>query len=150
MRGVMIATVALTAGLCPPLASAADPVSGPQPGTTVAQFLPLNVTGPDAGDKCCLVCKYGANPVAAVFARDLTPELAQLAQKLDDATVRNADHKMGSFLVLLTDDIKQEGKLRELADDHRLKKLVLAVDAAAGPDGYDLARDAEVTVLLYV
>jgi hypothetical protein len=55
MRSTLLAVVcSLTAGLSPPLA-AAEPKSGPQPGTTVASFSPLNVTGPDAGDRQCLV-----------------------------------------------------------------------------------------------
>jgi hypothetical protein len=33
----------------------ADLKSGPQPGQTVPTFNPLNVTGPDAGEKQCQV-----------------------------------------------------------------------------------------------
>jgi hypothetical protein len=76
--------------------------------------------------------------------------LTGLVKKLDDATAANAEHKLGSFLVLLSDDDKQEGKLRELADAKKLKHVVLALDNPAGPDGYDLTQDAEVTVVLYV
>jgi hypothetical protein len=76
--------------------------------------------------------------------------LTGLVKKIDMATSDNAEHRMGSFLVLLSDDDKQDGKLRELADTEKLKHVVLALDNPAGPEGYDLAKDAEVTVVLYV
>ena len=48
---------------------AADVKSGPQVGSTLpGPFEPLNLNGPDAGDECCLFCKYGNNPVVMVFA----------------------------------------------------------------------------------
>jgi hypothetical protein len=85
-----------------------------------------------------------------VFARDLTPTLTGLVKKIDDATIANADRRMGSFVVMLSDDDKLEGKLKELAEGQKLKKVVLTIDNPAGPDGLDIAKDADVTVVLYV
>ena len=55
-------------------AVAAEPLqSGPQAGQKVpGPFKPLHATGPDAGQQLCLVCKNGANPVAMIFARNVS------------------------------------------------------------------------------
>jgi hypothetical protein len=42
-------------GLVAALGVGADLKSGPEPGKSVPAFHPLNVTGPDAGEKRCLV-----------------------------------------------------------------------------------------------
>src|SRR5215208_988440 len=91
----------------------------------------------------------GNSPVAAVFAREITPGLTSLVRKLEQAASDNADAKVGAFVVLLTDDEKAEEKLKELAEKEKLKKVVLMVDNPAGPKGYNIAKDADVTVLLY-
>ena len=58
--------------------------SGPQIGEDVpGPYHPLNVTGPFAGQKKCLFCQHGANPVAVVFAREVTPQVAELIKKLE-------------------------------------------------------------------
>ena len=58
---------------------------------------------------------------------------------------------MGSFVVMLTGDAdKMEAELKKLADKEGLKKVVLTIESPAGPSGYNIAKDADVTVLLYV
>ena len=110
-----LAVVAL--GLCLPLVYAQDKlVSGPQVGTDVpGPFHPLNVTGEAAGKKKCLYCAYGEAPVAVVFARDLTPQVASLIKQIDATTVKNKGKDMGSFAVFCSDDEKLEAKLKEFA-----------------------------------
>jgi hypothetical protein len=75
--------------------------------------------------------------------------LTGLVKKIDETTIKNADAKMGSFVVMMSDDDKLEGKLKELAEEQKLKKVVLTIDNPSGPDGYDIAKDADVTVILY-
>src|SRR5215218_8156583 len=89
----------------------------------------------------------GNVPVAAVFAREITPGLTSLVKKLEQATAEGK--KVGAFVVLMTDDDKAEAKLKELAEKENLKKVVLMVDNPAGPSDYKIAKDADVTVLLY-
>ena len=73
-----------------------------------------------------------------------------LVKKLDEATGKNKDAKMGSFVVMLTDNKdKMEAELKKLDEKEKFQKIVLAIDAAAGPDDYNIAKDADVTVLLY-
>ena len=124
--------------------------SGPQAGQEVpGAFHPLNVTGAAAGKKNCLYCSNGGNPVAMVFAREATPEVAKLLKKLDAATVKNAKKEMGSYAVFCNDKDGLDKALEKLATEQKLTKLVLSIDNPAGPKEYKIAKDAEVTVLLY-
>jgi hypothetical protein len=130
-------------------ASAADPISGPQVGDKVVPFHPLNCTGDHAGEKYCLVCKNGPNPVAVIFARQVTPELTRLIKRIDEATDKNKERSMGSFVVLLSDSDNLEKKLKELARKERIQHCILTIDDPEGPKDYNIAPEAEVTVLLY-
>jgi hypothetical protein len=125
--------------------------SGPAAGQKLpGPFHPLNVTGEDAGKKACLYCKNGDNPVAAVFARNADdPNLQKLIKALDAATEANAKAEMGSFVVYLSADETLETKLREQAKKADLKQIILSIEPPEGPSKYNIAREADVTVLLY-
>jgi hypothetical protein len=142
-----VAAVALVAGF----AVAAELKSGPQTGEKVpGPFHPLNINGEDAGKKACLYCKNGPNPVAVVFARTADDAAtAKLLKKLDEATGTHTKCEMGSYAVFLTDDDKAEQKLQGLVKNQDLKKLIVSVDNPAGPEKYNISKDADVTVLLY-
>src|SRR5438309_9188466 len=74
--------------------------SGPQEGEMVpGPFHPLNVTGAKAGQKNCLFCQNGENPVAMIFAREVSEPLTKLIKEIDAATAKNTDCSMGSFVV---------------------------------------------------
>jgi hypothetical protein len=79
----------------------------------------------------------------------VTPTLTSLVKKIDEAAVKNASDKLGSFAVILSDDDKLEASLKELAKKEELKKIMLGIDNPAGPDGYEIAKEAEVTIVLY-
>src|SRR5262249_18914308 len=124
--------------------------SGPQPGQTVpGPFHPLNVTGESAGEKACLYCKNGTNPVAMIFARQVGDNLTSLIKKIDQCTEKNKDAKMGSFVVFLSDSEDLAKQLKELAEKEAIKNTVLSIDTTAGPQAYKVAKDADVTVVLY-
>jgi hypothetical protein len=143
----------LLAACCPAIeAQAADNAwqSGLQSGDEIlAIFEPLNVTGPYAGEPHCLVCENGANPVVMVFARRLTEPVIRLLAKIDAATAKHRAHDMGSFAVFLDDDEQLAARLKQTAEKQSLQQIVLATDSPAGPDGFKLAAEAEVTVVLY-
>ena len=84
-----------------------------------------------------------------IFAREITGPLTSLVKKIDEATAKNSDASMGSFVVFLSDDEGLEKKLKSLAKTEKIKDTVLAVDNPAGPRGYEIAKDADVTVVLY-
>ncbi len=122
--------------------------SGPQAGEELAgPFHPLNINGKSAGKKFCLYCANGGNPVAMVFAREASADLEKLVKKLD-AAVGKAE-KAGSFVVFCSSEDGLEAKLKKMAKDADLKKVVLSIDNPAGPEGYKVAKEAEITVVLY-
>lgn len=131
--------------------SAADPlVSGPRVGERIpGPFNPLNVNGPSAGQKRCPVVHCGPNPVVLVFARKLSPPVIDLIKQLDETAVKHRDAQLGAYVVFLGEVEKLEKELAAFAKKEKVQKVVLAIDAPQGPAKYALARDAEVTVILY-
>ena len=85
-----------------------------------------------------------------VFARDVSDKLTSLVKKIDAATAKNSGCSMGSFVVFCSDAEKLEDKLKELAKKEKIKNTVLTIDNPAGPRGYSISKNADVTVLLYV
>jgi hypothetical protein len=146
---IVVFVLALTAALGG-VVLAEPVVSGPQVGWQVpGPFHPLNVTGPDAGEKVCLYCKNGANPVAAVFAREITPGLVALVKKIDAATAAHRDDHLGSFVTFLSDAPELPATLKQLAQNEQIQSTILATFASGGPPSYKIAADADVTVILY-
>ena len=84
-----------------------------------------------------------------MFAREVTPGLTSLVKKLEAATATHADQKFKAVVILLSGDDKAEARLKELAEKEKLKNVVLAVESPDGPGQYNIARDADVTVLQY-
>ena len=131
-------------------ALAAEPLrSGPPVGEELpCSFEPLSINGPNAGEKTCILCEYGSDPVAMVFARQLTPTLERLIARLEGAADKHAG--LGSTVVFLSDDPKLVEQLRQLARKQGLKHTVLRILKPDGPPGYNLAREADVTALLFL
>jgi hypothetical protein len=84
-----------------------------------------------------------------IFAREVSGPLTSLVKKIDAETVKNKDAKMGSFVVFLSDDEKLEKTLKDLSEKEKLEKIALAIDSPRGPEGYEIAKDADITVVLY-
>jgi hypothetical protein len=140
-----VAALALLTGL----SLAADLKSGPQEGEKLpGAFHPYNVNGDSAGEKHCLYCDNGDNPVAMIFARELTPELTKLIKAIDRATVKEKG-KRGSFVVFLGDKDILEPKLKNVVEKEKIERCILSIDSPAGPERYNVARAADVTVVLY-
>src|SRR5262245_57342853 len=84
-----------------------------------------------------------------VFAREISDPLTSLVKKLDAAAAKNKDAHMGSFFVFCTDQEGLEAKLKEFVDKEKIEKVVLTIDNPAEPSRYKIAKDADVTVVLY-
>src|SRR5262249_14585376 len=112
------------------VALAADLKSGPQAGEKVpGPFHPFNVNGEDAGKKACLYCKAGDSPTVAIFANSADdPVLRKLIAAVETETAKNTKADLNSFAVFCSDDVKLEGKLKELSEKAKLKNLVLAIE----------------------
>jgi len=87
-----------------------------------------------------------------VFTRSLTDELASLVKQIDAQVAKNSSKRMKGFVVLLTDDADAaEGQLKAFAKKHGIKNMPLTIfDGIAGPPNYQIAKDAEVTVNMWV
>jgi hypothetical protein len=136
--------------------------SGPQVGGFLpGAFHPYNATGEHAGRPHCLVCEHGLQPTVLVFAREpvaADSPLANLLKGLDAAAEKHKAAGLGGFAVFLTDETENIDSRRALlkklqdladADSMKLKHIGLALDRAAGPENYNVNKEAEVTVLLY-
>ncbi len=87
-----------------------------------------------------------------IFAREITDPLTSLVKKVDATNKEQVEKgkKMGSFVVVLSDDEGMEKKLKGLAEKEKLEKTWLLLDNPTGPPDYKLAKSADVTVILYV
>jgi hypothetical protein len=84
-----------------------------------------------------------------IFAREVSDPLTSLVKKIDAATAKNSDAKMGSFVVFCSDDEDLGKKLKDLAEKEKLDKIALTIGDKSGPEGYNIAKDADITVVLY-
>ena len=87
-----------------------------------------------------------------MFARDLTDDLASLVKQLDAIVAKNDEKKMGGFLVLLSENPDaDEGKVKQFAEKHGIKKMPLTIfEGVAGPPEYKIAKEAQVTVHMWL
>jgi hypothetical protein len=144
LLAVVISVAANSAGAAEPLKS------GLQAGEKITTiFEPLNLTGAHAGEPYCLICENGLAPVAMLFAREVSDELLTLVGKIDEATAKHRAKQLGSFVVFLSDKEGLSQQLAEAAKKRGLKHIVLSIDAPAGPEGFKIAADADLTVVLY-
>jgi hypothetical protein len=132
-------------------ATAAQPLkSGLQPGSKITTiFEPVNITGEHAGEPYCLICENGLSPVVMVFARDINEPVLKLATQLDEATAKHRDKELGSFVVFLNEQESLAKRAAEAAKSRGLKRIVLSTYGSDGPEGFDVAQDADLTVVLY-
>jgi hypothetical protein len=111
----------------------------------------------------CLISEYDIDPVVMVFARgiDDNAALQQLLKDVDATIDRNRKvMRLRAFVVFLYDDLtnlveqddKREElakKLEKLADDLKLRSVVLTISCKADLDKYRLPDDAALTAVLY-
>jgi hypothetical protein len=84
-----------------------------------------------------------------IFAREVSGPLTSLVKKIDAATAKNSACEMGSFVVFCSEAEGLEKQLTELAKKEMLKETILAIDSPDGPNKYKIAKEADVTVVLY-
>jgi hypothetical protein len=148
---IRVPTLAVWMILVSAPAFAAEPLkSGLQAGEKITNiFEPLNVTGPFAGEPHCLVCENGLNPVAMIFAREVNEPLVKLLAKIDKATEKNRDVELGSFVVFLSEKEGLKEQLENVAKKQGFKQIILSTFDPAGPEDFKVAKDSDVTVVLY-
>ncbi|MEK6258404.1 MAG: hypothetical protein AABP62_07260 [Planctomycetota bacterium] len=127
--------------------------SGLAKGTGVPAFNVKDVTGPNKdGDELCYRCRYGAQPVVTIFAKEMTDEVAALTKALDGVVAKNRDQKMAGFVVLMTDNAeKGAASLKAAAEKNKIEQLPLTTfDGTEGPKGYKINPKADITVMMWV
>jgi hypothetical protein len=110
----------------------------------------------------CLVTEYDLDPVVMLFARNLEENAAfrDLLTKIDAAIDRNPAVRMRSFVVFVSDDIanvvadddkrvEAAKKIQKVADDLKLKNVVLTLASKSDVAKYALDDAAALTAVLY-
>lgn len=154
MKKVLTPVLALVVASSAAMAVAAekaDVKSGLKKNAFVGAFNVKDVTGPSKGKSLCYRCQFGGRPVVSIFTRSIDDKVASLIKDIDKQVGANGDKQMKAFVVLLTDDPDAAEKtLTDVAKKNGIKNVPLTVfDGIAGPPGYKLKKDAEVTVLMW-
>ena len=128
--------------------------SGPQAGATIpGPFHPLIIHSPrdpiHVGTRRDMgVEGFGARPVVMIFARGLSDAQASLLKKIDAKLAQNKEMR-GLVVWLSAVDDELPDNVKGLARKQQIKHLVFSMDDVAGPKGYNVAKDAELTIVLY-
>jgi hypothetical protein len=87
--------------------------------------------------------------VVCVVARTTTGPLTSLVKQIDAEIAKKPQLK--SFLVVLTDDeARTASALKKLAEDQKIQNVPLTlIESLAGPPVYQIAEEAEVTVMMW-
>jgi len=128
--------------------------SGPQPGATVpGPFHPIIVHFPKdpifVGKRMEFVEEgFGPRAVVLIFARALSEPQTYLFEKIDAKLAQNRDMR-GLVVWLSSHDDGLPEKLKDLGRMQKLNHLVLTIHDVAGPKAYNVAKEAELTIVLY-
>ena len=148
---IRIATCLL---LLPSFAFAADNpcVSGPRVGQRPGPYSFVLCTGDQRGKSHCYICETADRPAVIVFARSLSDPLAKLVRGLDRALADHKKAELRAWVTFLQEDQNTfDAEVVRWARKHAVRSVPLGVfEDLDGPPSYRLARDADVTVLLYV
>lgn len=132
--------------------------SGPTVGTLPRVFYVKDCTGKFTKEiKTCYRCNYGPRPVVSVFARELDQDTIKLLQNLDKTVAahakseKNGAKQLAAFFVMVTDNPDAaEARIKRMQRKLKLKNVPLTVfDGSKGPAGYQLGREAAVTVSMW-
>src|SRR5262245_30077507 len=132
---------------------AEDPcVSGLAPGQKPGPYTFVVSTGKERGQLTCFICETGDNPAVIVFARTPSKELGELVTGLDKAVSDPKNAPLRGWVTFLSaDQPKMDPQVVEWGKTHAVKSIPLGVfEDPDGPPSYRLAKDAEVTVLMFV
>lgn len=126
--------------------------SGLPEGKSVPAFYVTDVTGPSAGKSLCYRCRYGARPVVTIFTHKVDENIESLVAQIDKKVGDNKSARMAAFVVVLSDKPKDEvSHLKEVAKKSGIKHTPLTTfENAEGPAEYELSKDAETTVMMWV
>ncbi len=136
---------------CLAMVCGSDPcVSGVPVGQRPGPYSFLVATGPERGQQTCFICAQDEKPTAVVFARSLTPQLGKLLAKFDAETPNRKDDGFKAWMTLAAATADLDGLARWSQEQGLSAVPVGTFEDADGPPAYKLAKDADVTVMLFV
>jgi hypothetical protein len=98
----------------------------------------------------------GYDLAALIFAREVSDPLTSLVKTIDkqlgeSSARRRGGNKLGVFVVFCSDDSGLKQQLQNLIAKEGLKHIVLSISRhkAQGPPRYRVAREADLTVVVY-
>jgi hypothetical protein len=153
MRSAFCLFVFFVSFVVPASAGDVPCVSGVPTGERPKPYTFHVATGPQRGQGLtCYICETADKPAVIVFARTMTDPLGKLLQGLDKAIVDNKASELRAWTTFLTEDpLKIDPQLVEWGKKQALVNVPLGAFAGIdGPPTYKLAREADVTVLLFV
>ncbi len=80
----------------------------------------------------------------------MSDSLTSLVKKVEAATIENKSSKLCSFVILCSDEQSVSDQAKAFIDKEKIKKTIFATESTAGPPNYKIAKDADITVILYV
>lgn len=140
-------------GLLCVVCSAAEPYqSGLPAGQRPGPYSFVVSTGPQRGQAQCFICETAERPAIVVFARELSEPLGKLVGQIDKAVADHKKEELRGWVTILGEDQPElDKKLVDWGKKHAIRTVPLGVfEDAQGPPSYKLAKDADVTVLLFV
>ena len=152
MKRLLTLTVALMFVAAGSFSSAAELKSGIEVGGRPGAYTVNDCTGPNAGKSLCYRCSYGGRPVVNIFAREMNGDVQDLIAQIDANVGENRGQRMAAFVVHLTGDAdKSSAELKKIADSKKIKNTPLTnFEGEAGPSSYNISKDADITVLMWV
>jgi hypothetical protein len=135
------------------LTGAKEPlVSGPKNGARPGPYTFWVSTGVHRGQETCFICETEDRPAVVVFARTPSDALGKLAGKLDKALAEHKAADLRSWITFIGKDHETfDRPLLDWSKQHGLKSLSIgSFKENDGPPTYQVAREADVTVVLFV
>lgn len=135
------------------LLTAAEPCSsGLPPGKRPGPYAFTVCTGPQRGQPTCYICETAYRPAVVVFARRPTDTLGKLVGSLDKAVAEHAKEELRAWVTVLDDGKPDlEDRVTKWGQTHAVRKVPIGVfEDADGPPSYQLNREADVTVVMFV
>ncbi len=97
-------------------------------GDRLEPFQVRDCTGPASGKILCYYCRYGLRPVAAVFVREWTDEIADLIVQIDRQAVIHRDRRLSTFVITIEADTQDvEQRLKTLAATRGITRTPLTI-----------------------
>ncbi len=84
-----------------------------------------------------------------IFVREKSDALTSLVKKIDErlATAGKHERPLGVFVLFLNNADGLDKQLRDLAEKESLKRVSLCIGSP--PDDYKIAKEADITVVVY-